>query len=103
MSDSKLVLPVTKAKIAMPHEVEQHEWSESICFISYGVRVGIRANRKGVLKQVQSHLPPGWKPSKLRRVDRLYSFLIGVKEGIGKRRRLNLLYADDNRIAGTRT
>lgn len=84
----------------MPGEVEKHEWSESICFNSYGVRVGIRANRKGVLKQVLSYLPPGWKPSRLRKVARLYSFLIGVKEG-GRHKRLNLLYADDNRIAGT--
>src|SRR5262245_22266768 len=103
MTDSKSVFPITKAKLAMPDEVEQHEWSESICFTSYGVRVGIRVNRRGVLKQVLSHLPPGWKPSRSRKVDRLYSFLIGAKESPGRRRRLNLLYADDNRVAGTPT
>jgi len=102
MSDSKSVLRITEAQLAML-DVEQREWSESICFIAYGVRVGIRANRKGVLKHVLSHLPPGWKPSRPRKVDRLYSFLIGVNESPGRRRGLNVLYADDNRIASARS
>ena len=68
---------------------------------SYGVRVGIRVNRKGVLEQIFPQLPPGWKPSQSRTVNRLYSLLIGVKERDGGRQRVNLVYADDTKIAGT--
>jgi hypothetical protein len=94
-------LPRPKVKLAFVDEFEQHEWVESICFTSYGVRVGIRVNRKHVLEKVFPHLPPGWKKSRPRTVDRLYSFLIGARERLGRHRRLNLVYADDNRITAT--
>jgi len=98
---SKSGSPRAKTNLASVDEFKKQEWSETICFISYGVRVGIRANRRGVLDQIFPHLPPGWKPSRSRNVDRLYTLLIGAKERLGKHRRLNLLYADDNRIAVT--
>ena len=101
VAHSKSGLPRPKTKLAPLEQFEQQKWSESICFTSYGVRVGIRANRKGVLDRVFPHLPPGWKESRSRTVDRLYSFLTGAKERLGSHRRLTVLYADDNRIAGT--
>lgn len=98
---SKSNLPRVEAGAPSINDLESHVWVESMCFRSYGVRAGIRVNRKGVLDQILPHLPPGWKRSRLRDVDRLYSFVIGAKEEPGKHRRLNLVYADDIRITGT--
>ena len=70
-------------------------------FTAYGVRVGVRANKAGVLDKIPLHLPPGWKRTQSRRVDRLYSFVIGARETLGKHRRLNLVFADETRVAGT--
>lgn len=98
---SKLSLPRPNGDKPLTDEIESQVWYESMCFTSYGVRVGIRVNRKGVLDQILPHLPPGWKRSRSRNVDRLYSFVIGAKEKLGKHRRLSLVFADENRIAGT--
>src|SRR5512144_2020085 len=98
---SKSNLPRVEAGAPSINDLESHVWVESMCFRSYGVRAGIRVNRKGVLDQILPHLPPGWKRLRLRDVDRLYSFVIGAKEEPGKHRRLNLVYADDIRITGT--
>jgi len=96
----KASLPRPRTKIASLDEFAQQEWPESICLTCYGVRVGIRVNRKGVLKEVFPQLPPGWKPSRSTAVERLYTILIGAKER-GRKARINLLYSDDSRIAGT--
>lgn len=90
-----------KAESASINELESYVWVEGMCFTSYGVHVGIRVNRKGVLDQIPPYLPPGWKRSRSRDVDRLYSFVVGAKGQPGKHRRLNLVYADDTRITGT--
>ena len=82
-------------------EIGSQVWFESLCFTSYGVRAGIRVNRKGMLDRILPYLPPGWKQSRSRNVDRLYSFVIGGEARGGKRLRHNLVYADENRIAGT--
>ena len=82
-------------------EIGNQSWSESLCITSYGVRVVIRANRKGTLKRLLSFLPPGWKESRSRSVDRLYSIVIRDETHHGKRSRVNLVYADGNRVAGT--
>jgi hypothetical protein len=100
-SVSKSNLPRPKTETASKDEIESQVWGESMCFTSYGVRVGIRVNRKGLLDQILPHLPPGWKLSRSRNLDRMYSFVIGAKGEPGKSRRLNLVYADDNRITGT--
>ena len=102
-SVSKSNLSRPKTETASKDELESQVWGESMCFTSYGVRVGIRVNREGVLDRILPHLPPGWKRSRSLNVDRMYSFVIGAKGELGKLRRLNLVYADDSRIAGTPT
>jgi hypothetical protein len=84
-------------------EIDNHTWIESLCFTSYGVRAGVRTNRKGTLDQVLSVLPPGWKKSRSQIVDRLYSFVIREKSHRGKRSRVNLVYADGERVTETPT
>lgn len=84
-------------------EIDSQAWDESMCFTSYGVRAGLRVNRKGMLERILPYLPPGWKRSRPGALDRMYSFVIGDEGQRGKRQRINLVYADDNRIAGTPT
>lgn len=90
-----------KTASASTDEIEGHVWGESMRFTSYGVRAGLRVNRKGMLERIVPYLPPGWKGSRSRKLDRMYSFVIEDEGPRGKRRRLNVVYADDNRIAGT--
>jgi hypothetical protein len=100
MSVPKLKLPSVKTAPDVRSDIGKQVWKESLFFTSYGVRVGIRSNRKGTLKQILSYLPPGWKESSSQKVNRLYSFLIGDKASRGKKR-LNLVYADESKVAET--
>lgn len=76
-------------------------WVETISFITYGVRITVRVNQKGALAQIVPYLPPGWKRTRSRRVDRFYSFVIGHAKSRVKERRLHVLYADDSVVAST--
>ncbi len=101
VSVSKSNKPRVKAESASMDEIEGQVWDESMRFTSYGVRVCIRVNRKGLLAQILPNLPPGWKRSRSRNVDRVYSFVIGDEGKRGKPKRLNLVYADDKPVVGT--
>lgn len=82
-------------------KVDRLGWAAGFSFLSYGRRVGVRVNRADALGLLKERLPPGWKPSKSEVVERLYSLVFG---GEGRRpgvRRLNLLYADFDRIERT--
>ena len=98
---SKLNLPDLKTASDSMNAIGNQIWHDTLCFTSYGVRVGIRSNRKGSLKDILPYLPPGWKQSRSNNVNRLYSFVIGDKTSRGKRKRLNLVYADQNKVAET--
>ena len=68
-------------------------------FVAYGVKLGLRGQTSAALPLLRAYLPPNARLASVRRVDRLYSFVLG---GDGPRpgvRRLNLLYADHVRIA----
>lgn len=82
-------------------EVENSVWNESLCFSSYGVRVGVRVNRNGTLDRILPYLPPGWKETRTSNLDRLYSLVIRDEAQRGKRRRIHLVYADESEIART--
>lgn len=51
------------------------EWADGLCFVAFGVRVGIRVTSPEVLPDLLGCLPPGWKPSKSRSVQWLYSLV----------------------------
>lgn len=77
-------------------------WAESFTFESYGVRVGVRANRAGVIPALVEYLPPGWKPIPAGIVERLYSLVAAPEAPPGARvRRFSLLYEDIVRVART--
>ena len=45
--------------------IDRLGWADGICFTSYGLRIGIRANTPEVLQRVVDRLPPGWEPAGL--------------------------------------
>ncbi len=59
--------------------------------VSHGTRVGIRTDTPGLLERAQEILPPGWAPSSVTKVRRLYSLLVGKGLRPGDRR-FHLLY-----------
>jgi hypothetical protein len=72
---------------------------EGACVVVRGLRIGIRVNGAGVLDEIEGRLPPGWKPSQERRVDRLFSIFLGGRDARVKR--FNLVYAGIVRRART--
>jgi hypothetical protein len=82
-------------------KIDRLVWAEGISVLSYGVRIGIRVNKPGVLEQVLPFLPPGWKPSSSSIVDRLYSIIAGGEGPKPSVRLFSIVYANANRIART--
>ena len=82
-------------------KIDRLGWAAGISFVSYGVRVGVRANKPEILEQVVDRLPRGWKPSRTHIVDRLYSLVVGG-EGIRPNvRRFNILYGNVEKLLRT--
>jgi hypothetical protein len=76
-------------------------WAESTCLESYGVRIGIRASRAGVLEQTVPFLPPQCKPVAAgRKLDLLYSWVVGgeLKPTV---RTFHIMYEGAGRIVRT--
>jgi hypothetical protein len=82
-------------------KIDRLVWAEGLSFISYGVRVGIRANKPGVLDKFLPSLPPGWKPSSSSVVERMYSIIGGGEGPRPNIRLLTLVYSGALRIART--
>jgi len=61
--------------------------------------LGIRTTDPRVLDALVRRLPPGWTPARTRRVERLYSLIVGGPTGARGIRRLNLVYVDEVRLA----
>ena len=82
-------------------KIDRLGWAAGITFVSYGVPVGVRVNRPEMLEQLMDRFPPGWKPSRARVVERLYSLIVG---GVGARpgiRRFNILYGNTQKLLRT--
>lgn len=82
-------------------KIDRLGWAAGVTFVSYGVPVGVRVNRPEMLEQLVDRFPPGWKPSRAREVERLYSLIVG---GVGARpgvRRFNILYGNTEKLLRT--
>ena len=82
-------------------KIDRLGWADGISFTAYGVRVGIRVSNPTIMHRIPDLLPPSWKPARSRKVERLYSLVVG---GTGSRpsvRRFNVLYADADRMSRT--
>src|SRR5262249_10896677 len=66
---------------------------------TYGVKIGIRANKREWLTRVLHHLPSEYEVVSTPTVDRMYSLIIGGPARRSGVRRLNLLYGDHQRLA----
>ncbi|MFP5261142.1 MAG: hypothetical protein ACLGJB_04455 [Blastocatellia bacterium] len=82
-------------------KIDRLVWADGISILSYGVRVGIRVNKPGVLEKILPFLPPGWKPSSTPIVDRVYSIIAGGQGPKPNIRLFNIVYANASRIART--
>lgn len=76
-------------------------WAAGMAFTAYGVRVGVRVNRAGVLDRLIELFPFGWKPATSPIVEHLYSVIIGGTGPHPTVRRFNLLYSNLERLART--
>ena len=59
---------------------------------AYGVRFGVRVSEAWALRLLRERLPPGWRRSSSREVDRMFSVVVGGEARGRGVRRLNLLY-----------
>ena len=82
-------------------KVDRLGWAVGFSLKTYGLRVGIRANDPAGLERVCKHLPHGWEASRAKKVDRLYSIIVGGNGTRPHLRRFNLLYGDHVRLART--
>jgi hypothetical protein len=76
-------------------------WTAAVCFVCHGLRIGVRANTPKVLDQLLELLPPGAKPTRGPRVQRLYSVIAGGAKRGPRMRRFNMLYVDEVRLVQT--
>ena len=49
------------------------EWADGLCFVAFGLRVGIRVTVPELLPELLERIPPNWRPSTTRKVQWLYS------------------------------
>ena len=83
-------------------KIDRLGWAAGIAFVSYGLRIGIRASSPQILDRLQGLLPPNAKPTRGPRVQCLYSLIVrGTKVGPNVRR-FNILYADAVPLARTK-
>ena len=79
-------------------KIDRLGWAAGTCFVSYGVRVGIRVNKAETLNRLREHLPPGFKPSRSPVVEQLYSLRVGGRPRPNVRH-FNVLYSGVTRRA----
>ncbi len=73
-------------------------WAAGTTIVSYGVRVGVRADTASTLSRLEAAFPPGWRRSPSPSVRRLYSVRSGGRRS-ATTRSYNLVYAGIDRIA----
>ncbi len=76
-------------------------WADGLCFVAYGLKIGIRTNAPEFLPRVTECVPAGWTAVPVSPVELLYSVIIG---GSGPRpgvRRYSLLYRGAVRLGRT--
>lgn len=94
-------MPQLRIKSTCMGKLDRLVWAEELSFIAYGVRIGLRANKPGILDKFLPVLPPGWKPSSSSVVDRMYS-IIGGGQGPRPNIRLhNIVYSGALRLVRT--
>lgn len=74
------------------------DWADGLCFSAYGIRIGIRVTTPRLIPELLPRFPPGWKPSRTRNVQWLYS-LVSVPSRHRADRLLHTLYSGPDHLA----
>jgi hypothetical protein len=82
-------------------KIDRLGWAAGVCGVAYGLRIGIRVNKREVLASLEPCLPPAWKPASSPIVDRLYSLVVGAGPARPNVRFFHLLYGGAARLART--
>lgn len=80
-------------------KVDRLGWTAGFSIKTYGVKIGIRANKREWLARVLQYLPSEYEVVSTPTVDRMYSLIFGGPGPGPGVRRLNLLYGDHQRLA----
>ncbi|GBF82594.1 hypothetical protein [Aphanothece sacrum] len=54
---------------------EVSQWGRMLCFVSYGLSIGIHISDRAILEALPNYLPPNWQPFSSARLDKLYSIM----------------------------
>jgi len=84
---------------ASPGRIDRVGWSAGACIETHGVRLGVRTNAPEIMVELQTCLPPGWRPSPSPLVDELFSVWV---DPAGDARRPSRVYVGPSRRARTR-
>jgi hypothetical protein len=82
------------------HKLDRLGWAAGTTIVSYGVRVGVRADTEATLSRLEAAFPPEWKNSASPSVRRLYSVRSGARRS-ATTRSYSLAYSGIDRIART--
>jgi len=82
-------------------KIDRLGWADGICFVSYGLKIGVRVNEPELLDRIVPLLPPGAKPARSPVVQHIYSLRLGSASRAANVRRLNLLYSGSARTGRT--
>jgi hypothetical protein len=72
-------MPRTR-RSASAGRIDRVAWRAGTCIEAHGVRLGLRTNAPELLTQLESCLPPGWKPAPSPVVDELFSVWVDTGE-----------------------
>jgi hypothetical protein len=99
-SDNYKLLPRARSVSVGAGSNTHCDWAAETSIEAYGVRVGVRANRRELLDKLLAILPNLWKHSSAPSVERLYSLELG-RARASRTRRSYLLYEDEQIIANS--
>src|SRR5688572_21375892 len=72
-----------------------------VCFVSYGLRIGIRVNDPELVPRLLSLLPPGWKPAPSSAVDHDYTLCVAGPDRTAATSTFHSLSVGPVRLAST--
>src|SRR5262245_57084598 len=82
-------------------KLDRSVWAAGLCFVSYGVCVGIRASKSEGMDLLRPMLPPRWKATEEPTVDVLFSLIYGGAGARANVRHYHMLFQDAGRLART--
>jgi len=82
-------------------KIDRLGWAAGFSLDAYGVTIGVRVTDARVVPRLRAVVPYGAKPSRRRRVDYLYSIVVGSLDGAARPRRLHLAYSDLAKLVRT--